>query len=787
MQPSLVQKHIKTFSSDANGADTVATPPSAPPPSQHAPNGNSKGTVTTPPRRNEPSSPPTPHHQPPVATTDQQQTPQKVGLNHEKVWIAGNGKQSKINAHMSLALPSSVSPRLLPLAKGIMMMKRNNEIKNNKQKRSLPNIIESNNEMLKLFNAVQSILIALPGISPTVVMGIMDTLYGQHLKLDFSTFVDGPYFDGLVNAIQTLGAWTEQQEYVRNVIKVQSCVRRFLAKKRYERLKVYSSSVQLKERNIAFRHLYFEERRYIDNLEIILSCYYKPLKSSSLLSDDNFKDIFSSIEEIHAVHKKMLAQFEQLHNKWPCIEGVGDIFLRMAPELRVYGNYVKNFKNAIDTLERCKNNNHKFAAFLTDCVESNLNNSTNKVFDLMALIATPLNHLSVYQRQLCVISTNTPINRPDLPSINNAMTMMKEIEQLIQDNLAQAQNAATLINIYRMMHNKKALDPFVIPGRTYLHEGRLTKFVTKKPDRVYHYYLCNDIIVFCKKTPKEKELKFKSLLHLSEVTVSDQTDNANHKNIISILQKGGVTYFFQVDDAEEKKRLLKQFALLCTTTERLFGVSLHDLVQREGPNVLVPAFIIKSFNILLNHTDVEGLFRISPNQYEVDHFKESLNQCTFSGLDALLAKQGPHHIAAVIKNFFRDTTPPLLTYELFNKIVELADSDDESSKKVQTLRSMLSTIPPCHQATLQMLLLFLRFIGQNSDVNKMTYSNLAIVFGPNLVKPVQQTIETSLKIPLINNVITMMLNNYQLIYKERLNSIKVVDSKFKIEGYITTK
>lgn len=55
-----------------------------------------------------------------------------------------------------------------------------------------------------------------------------------------------------------------------------------------------------------------------------------------------------------------------LLDKWPVIETIGDVFLKKAPELKGYGEYVKNFKNALDTLIRSQEHNQKFAQFLAE-------------------------------------------------------------------------------------------------------------------------------------------------------------------------------------------------------------------------------------------------------------------------------------------------------------------------------------------------------------------------------------------------------------------------------------
>ncbi|KAM9952844.1 hypothetical protein ACTFIR_007900 [Dictyostelium discoideum] len=681
----------------------------------------------------------------------------------------------------------------------------------------------NNEEQNKIYLAINSILLSLPNINNLAVQQMMDILYNQHLDLDSNTtLIKNDKMNELCKATQTLQQWIERQDHLRDVIRVQSCVRRFLSKRRTEWLsQVYNHSI-LRDRNQEFRGLIQLERRYNEKLDITINTYYKRLKHSNLLNRMDLQSIFSSIKQIYYVHKRISLQFEELFKKWPCVEGLGDIFLRIAPELRVYGGYVKNFKNAIDTLISCQEENPKFGAFLRELCED----TPGKVYDLMALIAAPLNHLTGYERQLFNIALYTPQNWPDYVNIVNAVTMMKEVETLIQDSLGQAQNASTLMAIYRRVNNRKALDPFVIPGRIFIHEGKLVKFELKKQDQIYYYYLCNDLILFVKNSngsgnniniggsagggggsgsndqqlSSSRELfKFKKLFMLSDVVVTDLQDTSTHKNIISIVNQNNSreSYCFSIEDSREKKELMKQFSALCCTTNtnkstKIFGISLFDLAQREDDVVLnsnggIPIFIIKTCNaILQHHLNDEGIFRVSPNQSELESIRDQLNKCaTESQLDTIIAKiSNGHQLAALLKSYFRELAIPLLTFELFDKIIEqFGDNDDSSTAEnvenhINDVKSLLQSIPQVNQNTFQLILLLLVTVAANSQNNKMNHINLSIVFTPNLLKPKIPTIEQSLRIPILNNFITSLLDNYSLLYNDKLDSIKIIDSKF---------
>ena len=63
-----------------------------------------------------------------------------------------------------------------------------------------------------------------------------------------------------------------------------------------------------------------------------------------------------------------------------------------------------------------------------------------------------------------------------------------------------------------------------------------------------------------------------------------------------------------------------------------------------------------------------------------------------------------------------------------------------------------------HLPTLKVLVEFLvREVCVHSGVNKMTPSNLSIVFGPTLMRPEKETMETTLNSPLVNNVVQCIL------------------------------
>ena len=63
----------------------------------------------------------------------------------------------------------------------------------------------------------------------------------------------------------------------------------------------------------------------------------------------------------------------------------------------------------------------------------------------------------------------------------------------------------------------------------------------------------------------------------------------------------------------------------------------------------------------------------------------------------------------------------------------LSVADIEKDTRVRVIASLLQKLPRENFVVLQFLMEFLTRVAEHSEINKMTISNLAVVFGPNLV------------------------------------------------------
>uniref|UniRef100_A0A8C3HFK1 Rho GTPase activating protein 1 n=1 Tax=Chrysemys picta bellii TaxID=8478 RepID=A0A8C3HFK1_CHRPI len=160
-----------------------------------------------------------------------------------------------------------------------------------------------------------------------------------------------------------------------------------------------------------------------------------------------------------------------------------------------------------------------------------------------------------------------------------------------------------------------------------------------------------------------------------------------------------------------------------------FGVSLQHLREKSSDQAPVPLVVRETIAYLREHAlTKEGIFRRSASTQIVKEVQQKYNM----GIQVDFQQYEDIHLAAVIlKTFLRELPEPLLTFSLYNHVVNFQNV--EESNRVDVVRKTLQTLPEENYQVLCFLMAFLAEVSAHSDVNKMTNTNLAVVFGPNLL------------------------------------------------------
>ncbi|XP_038572030.1 rho GTPase-activating protein 1 [Micropterus salmoides] len=191
---------------------------------------------------------------------------------------------------------------------------------------------------------------------------------------------------------------------------------------------------------------------------------------------------------------------------------------------------------------------------------------------------------------------------------------------------------------------------------------------------------------------------------------------------------------------------------------QVFGVPLKLLRQRSDGDS-VPVVMRDTITFLLEQgLEIEGIFRRSANVTLVKDVQLRYN----SGETVNFRELEDVHLAAVIlKTFLRELPEPLLTYQLYNDIVNFTSVSGDGQAEV--MKALVESLPEENYDSLRYLITFLAQVSANSDVNKMTNSNLAVVFGPNLLWGRDNAMSLSAIGP-INNFTRILLDQQHLVF-----------------------
>ncbi|XP_042576756.1 rho GTPase-activating protein 17-like isoform X5 [Cyprinus carpio] len=164
------------------------------------------------------------------------------------------------------------------------------------------------------------------------------------------------------------------------------------------------------------------------------------------------------------------------------------------------------------------------------------------------------------------------------------------------------------------------------------------------------------------------------------------------------------------------------------TEKPAFGTALEEHLKRTSREVALP---IEACIMMLLETGMqeEGLFRIAAGASKLKKLKAALD-CSTSQLEEFYSD--PHAVAGALKSYLRELPEPLMTYQLYEEWIQ-ASSISDPDKRLQGLWVVCDMLPKANKTNFRYLVKFLAKLSLESDVNKMTASNIAIVLGPNLL------------------------------------------------------
>ncbi|KAM6921557.1 rho GTPase-activating protein 45 isoform 1-T1 [Xenentodon cancila] len=235
--------------------------------------------------------------------------------------------------------------------------------------------------------------------------------------------------------------------------------------------------------------------------------------------------------------------------------------------------------------------------------------------------------------------------------------------------------------------------------------------------------------------------------------------------------------YFQGAECEEcflacHKRCLETLAIQCGHKKlqgrlQLFGREFSQVASCASDSI--PFIITKCISEIERRAlKMKGIYRVNGVKTRV----EKLCQAFENGKELVeLSQCSPHDISNVLKLYLRQLPEPIMPFHLYNRLMGLAkeslqsDGDTPEGEEaesggtnlavsrgpelvdqgpateqevlvlVDSLRDLIKELPKANLATLRYIVRHLRRIAELEEDNKMSPSNLGIVFGPSLMRP----------------------------------------------------
>ncbi|CDR00284.1 unnamed protein product [Oncorhynchus mykiss] len=119
-------------------------------------------------------------------------------------------------------------------------------------------------------------------------------------------------------------------------------------------------------------------------------------------------------------------------------------------------------------------------------------------------------------------------------------------------------------------------------------------------------------------------------------------------------------------------------------------------------------------------------------------------------------------VAGVLKLYFRTLENPLFPQDSTAQLLEYAQIDNETERAAK-LKSVISSYPPPVSTVMRYLFAFLHHVSQYSDENMMQPYNLAVCFGPSLLRGAQDDDVVTLQ-PQINSLVKSIILQHESIF-----------------------
>uniref|UniRef100_A0A0A1XHH4 Breakpoint cluster region protein n=1 Tax=Zeugodacus cucurbitae TaxID=28588 RepID=A0A0A1XHH4_ZEUCU len=169
----------------------------------------------------------------------------------------------------------------------------------------------------------------------------------------------------------------------------------------------------------------------------------------------------------------------------------------------------------------------------------------------------------------------------------------------------------------------------------------------------------------------------------------------------------------------------------------LFGAKMSQILKREKRDI---PFIISACIREVERRGMSevGIYRVSGSASDLAKLKKSFETNAYEA-EQLLKDVDIHSVTGILKSYLRELPEALFTDALYPKFFETfsAFSNNNETARINELIKVFEELPQANKASISHILDHLIRVHHQEADNKMSLHNLAMVFGPTLLRPGQ--------------------------------------------------
>uniref|UniRef100_A0A8C6UAB0 FYVE, RhoGEF and PH domain containing 3 n=1 Tax=Neogobius melanostomus TaxID=47308 RepID=A0A8C6UAB0_9GOBI len=243
--------------------------------------------------------------------------------------------------------------------------------------------------------------------------------------------------------------------------------------------------------NIAKELLHTEEA-YIKRLNLLDQVFCTKLTEAGI-PQDVITGIFSNISSIYCFHDQFLLPElkTRITGEWDSNPRIGDILQKLAPFMKMYGEYVKNFDRAMDLVNTWTHRSSQFKSVVQNIQKQEVCGNLT----LQHHMLEPVQRIPRYELLLKDYLKKLPEDALDRKDAEKALELISTAANHSNAAIRKMEKMHKLLEVYERLGGEEDI---VNPANELIKEGHIKKMSAKNGTAQDRYlYLFNNMVLYC--------------------------------------------------------------------------------------------------------------------------------------------------------------------------------------------------------------------------------------------------------------------------------------------------